>query len=59
MLSNRTTTVTAVRAAEMPCLDVANPLSEMQAIDQVARLLSGFLGSLGVDFQHFPINEDS
>ncbi|RYR08165.1 hypothetical protein Ahy_B05g075726 [Arachis hypogaea] len=24
-----------------------------------ARLLSGFLGSLGADFQHFPINEDS
>ncbi|KAL4396463.1 hypothetical protein AHAS_Ahas01G0094400 [Arachis hypogaea] len=33
--------------------------TEMQAISQAAGLLSGFLGSLGADFQHFSINEDS
>ncbi|RYR50134.1 hypothetical protein Ahy_A07g036712 [Arachis hypogaea] len=32
---------------------------ELQPIGQVARLLSGFLGSLGADFQHFSINEES
>nr|XP_025675670.1 uncharacterized protein LOC112775960 [Arachis hypogaea] len=32
---------------------------ELQPIGQAAGLLSGFLGNLGDDFQHFPINEDS
>ncbi|KAL4330764.1 hypothetical protein AHAS_Ahas13G0432700 [Arachis hypogaea] len=32
---------------------------ELQPIGQAAGLLSGFLGNLGADFQHFPINEDS
>ncbi|XP_020982466.1 uncharacterized protein LOC110273610 [Arachis duranensis] len=32
---------------------------ELQPIGQVAILLSGFLGSLGADFQHFSINEES
>ncbi|RYR39930.1 hypothetical protein Ahy_A09g045566 [Arachis hypogaea] len=33
--------------------------TEMQSIDQAAGLLSGFLGKLGADFQHFSINEES
>ncbi|XP_072090493.1 uncharacterized protein [Arachis hypogaea] len=32
---------------------------ELQSIGQAAELLSGFLGNLGADFQHFPINEDN
>ncbi|KAL4299684.1 hypothetical protein AHAS_Ahas17G0125500 [Arachis hypogaea] len=32
---------------------------ELQPIGQAAGLLSGFLGSLGAYFQHFPINADS
>ncbi|RYR21400.1 hypothetical protein Ahy_B03g066677 [Arachis hypogaea] len=32
---------------------------ELQPIGQAVGLLSGFLGSLSADFQHFPINEDS
>ncbi|XP_016192902.1 uncharacterized protein LOC107633817 [Arachis ipaensis] len=32
---------------------------ELQPIGQAAGLLSGFLGNLGADFQHFPISEDS
>ncbi|RYR21420.1 hypothetical protein Ahy_B03g066706 [Arachis hypogaea] len=33
--------------------------TELQLIDQTTRLLNGFLGSLGANFQYFSINEES